>query len=139
MAETSARLLKKYGDSTAVDSGSISYAEAKAEFDGVIAGLLVALAQRQKPSSLSDLQERLQRGFKKRYAFCKGVESLIPPATGDKGLITIKLRGDVGQLIEAVKEIYLRAKDDNALARKTIQIQLEATSWPAFDAIELAR
>jgi hypothetical protein len=139
--ETCVRVLKKYGDAAAVDRGSIAYGEAKAEYDGVIAGLVVALAQKQKPASLPDLQDRLQRGFEKRRAFCKSAQSLVPQRKGkrgEKGVIGEIVSGALGPLIEAVKGIYFRAKDDDALARKTIQTQLEATSWPDFAAIEHA-
>jgi WD40 repeat protein len=136
LAESYARLLKKYGDSAAIDRGSIAYGEAKAEYDGVIAGLSVALARKQKPSSLPDLQEGLQRGFEKRDAFCKSVEALLPPAAGQKGLIAEVVKGALGPLIDAIKDIYLRSKDDDVLTRKTIQTQLQGTSWTDFATIE---
>ena len=43
--------------------------------------------------------------------------------------------GVVGPVIEAIKAIWLRKQDDDALMRKTIETQLEATSWPAFASI----
>jgi hypothetical protein len=43
--------------------------------------------------------------------------------------------GAIGPVIQAVQAIYMRAKDENALTRATIQTQLEATSWPAFAAV----
>jgi hypothetical protein len=135
LAETYARLLKKYGDSAAIDRGSLTYGEAKAEYDGVIAGLNVVLARKQKPSSLPDLQDRLQRGFEKRDAFCNSVEAVLPTAAGQKGLISEVVKGAVSPLIDAVKDIYMRSKDDDVLARKTIQTQLQATSWIDFESI----
>ena len=65
-AVTCAGLLKKHGDAAALDRGSLAYGKAKAEYDGVIAGLSVALAQRQRPASLGDLEERLGRGVAAR-------------------------------------------------------------------------
>jgi len=59
LAETCAGLLKKHGDVAAVDRGSLAYGAAKAEYDGVIAGLAVALARKGQPESLPDLQARL--------------------------------------------------------------------------------
>jgi hypothetical protein len=137
-AETCVRVLKKYGSAAAIDRGSITYGEAKGEYDGVIAGLSVALAQKQKPASLPDLQDRMQRGLDKRNAFCESVESLLPLEDGQKGLIAEVVKGALGPLIEAVKDIYFRAKNDDALARGTIQTQLEAASWPDFATIERA-
>src|SRR3712207_294875 len=54
-AETCARLLKKHGDAAAVDRGALAYGEAKAEYDGIVAGLGVALAQKQQPASLPEI------------------------------------------------------------------------------------
>jgi hypothetical protein len=138
-AETGVRLLKKHGNAAAIDRGALAYGEAKAEYDGIIAGLVVALAQRAQPSSLADLQERLQRGFAKREAFCRSVRPLVPDRAGERGVFDQILSGGVIKpLIEAVQAIYMRAKDDGALTRKTIQTQLELTSWPDFAAVAAA-
>jgi hypothetical protein len=79
LAESCAGLLKKYGDAGAVDRGKLAYAGAKAEYDGIVAGLDVALASNDRPASLPDLEARLQRGFDKRQAFCNSVQKLLPP------------------------------------------------------------
>jgi hypothetical protein len=134
-AETCVRLLKKYGDPAAVDRGALAYGEAKAEYDGIIAGLSVALARKAQPESLQDLEERLQRGVAKRDAFCQSVHSLIPDQTGERGVIDQIVSAALKPLIEALQAIYLRAKDDSALTRETIHTQLEATAWPDFAAV----
>jgi hypothetical protein len=88
LAETCVALLKKYGhgDDPAIDRGRLAYDDAKAEYDGIIVGLDVALAQSEQPASLPDLEARLRRGFDKRQAFCATVERLVPPAPpGVKG------------------------------------------------------
>jgi hypothetical protein len=133
--EICASVLKKYGDPTVTERGSLSYGEAKAEYDGIIAGLIVALARKERPASLSDLQVRLQRGFEKREAFCQSALWLIPQGKGEKGSIGEIVSAAIGPLIQAVQAIYVRATDDDLLTRKTIQTQLEATSWPAFASI----
>jgi hypothetical protein len=136
LAETCAGLLKKYGDEGAKSRGALTYADAKAEYDAIIAGLDVALARKDRPTSLPDLQARLQRGFDKREAFCKSIVPLAPPpAPGERGPIADLVSGAVGPLIDAVKAIWLRAKDDDALMRKTIETQLEATKWPSFASV----
>jgi hypothetical protein len=134
-AEICASILKKYGDATAKERGSFSYGEAKAEYDGIIAGLSVALARKAQPPSLPDLQGRLQHGFEKRQAFCQSALSLIPQSTGEKGVIGEIVSGAIGPIIQAIQMIYLRAKDDDLLIRRTIQTQLEATSWPDFASV----
>jgi len=134
-AETCTNVLKKYGDPAAKDRGSIDYGEAKAEYDGIIAGLNVALARKEQPASLSDLQGRLQRGFEKHEAFCQTALSFMPQGKGEKGPIEEIVSGAIGPLIQAIQAIYFRAKDDDLLTRKTIQTQLEATSWPPFASV----
>ena len=37
--------------------------------------------------------------------------------------------------IDAVKAIWLRTQDNDALMRKTIATQLEATTWPSFASV----
>jgi hypothetical protein len=69
VAETCAALLTKVGEAAAVDRGALDYGAAKAEYDGIIAGLIVALARKGEPASLPDIEARLRRGFAKREAF----------------------------------------------------------------------
>jgi hypothetical protein len=80
-----------------------------------LAGLTVALASREQPSSLPDLETRLRRGFHKRLAFCDSVKEVLPAQTaGEKGLIDTIVGGTIGPLIDAIKAIWLRIRDDNA-------------------------
>jgi hypothetical protein len=138
LAETCVALLRKYGDPAAKDRGSLAYGEAKAEYDGVIGGLVVALARKGQPESLPDLQARLQHGFDKRQAFCLSVGPLVPKSQGEKSPIADIVSGVVKPLTDAVVAIWSRTRDDDALMRRTIQTQLEATSWPAFDKVQFS-
>jgi hypothetical protein len=136
LAETCVALLKKYGNAGAIDRGQLAYADAKAEYDAIIAGLDVALAQSDQPASLPDLEARLRRGFDKRQAFCASVEPLVPPPRpGVKSPFTDIVGGAVGPVVDALKAIWLRTRDDNALMRKTIETQLEDTKWPSFASV----
>jgi hypothetical protein len=135
LAETCAALLRKYGDPAARDRGSLVYGEAKADYDGVIGGLVVALARKGQPESLPDLQARLQHGFDKRQAFCLSVEPLVPKSHGEKSPIADIVSGAVKPLTDAVVALLSRRMDDDALMRKTIETQLEATSWAGFDKV----
>jgi hypothetical protein len=137
VAETCAALLKKVGDAAAVDRGALDYGAAKAEYDGIIAGLIVTLAQKIAPASLPDIEARLRRGFEKRQAFCRSVQTLLPaPRTGEKGWIEEAVKGAIGPLVDALKAIWLRSRDDDALVRKTVETQLEATTWADFASIK---
>src|ERR1700722_1318524 len=102
LAETCVALLKQYGDQPSQARGSITYGEAKAEYDGVIAGLVVALARKGQPGSLPDLQVHLQRGFDKREAFCMSVEPLTPKGRGEKSPIADIVSGAVKPLTDAI-------------------------------------
>jgi hypothetical protein len=133
--ETCVKALKAYGDAAAIKRGEIAYNEAKADYDGIIGGLTIALARKAEPASIPDLEARTQRGFEEREAFCKSVQPLVPSSAGQKGVIEDIVSGAVGPVIDAVKAIWIRVKDDNALMRKTIETQLEATKWPAFASI----
>jgi hypothetical protein len=44
-------LLKKHGDAAAIAGGALAYGEVKAEYDGIIAGLIVALARKDERSA----------------------------------------------------------------------------------------
>jgi hypothetical protein len=134
-AETCVRALKAYGDPAAVKRGEFAYGEAKAEYDGVIQGLIVALAGKGEPTGLPDLEARMQRGFDAREAFCKSVQALAPSSPGQKSVIADIVKGAVGPVIDAIKAIWTRSRDDDALMRRTIQTQLEAASWPQFASI----
>jgi hypothetical protein len=134
-AEMCVRLLKKFGDKATIERSSVKYDEAKAEYDGIIGGLIAALAQRDEPGSLNDLQDRTQRGFEKREAFCKSVQPLVPSSTGQKGVIDQIVAGALGPVIDAVKVIWVKRMDENALTRATIQTQLEATKWLPFGSV----
>ena len=141
IAQACAASLKKYGDAAAIARGALAYGEAKAEYDGIIAGLIVALAQKEAPASLPDLETRLRRGFVMREAFCRSVQPLVPAArAGEKGWIEDAVKGAVEgaiePLVDAIKAIWLRCRDDNALMRKTIETQLDAAKWQDFAAVE---
>jgi hypothetical protein len=123
-AEICAGLLRSYGEdatnreSRAFLDGLLAYGEAKAEFDGIIAALDVALAEGKQPSSVSDLQSSLQRGSAKRQAFCKSVLSLVSEASSQQSDQTLA--------------IWEKFRSDNALVRVMIRNQLRSTAWLPF-------
>jgi len=137
LAETCVALLKKYGKDGGLDRGRLDYADAKAEYDAVIAGLGVALAQSDQPASLPDLEARLRRGFDKRQAFCAAVKRLVPPPPpgGKSPVIDVTVDVQIGQLFDAAKAIWLHKLDDDVLRRKTIETRLEDTRWPSFASV----
>src|SRR4051794_38560945 len=136
-AEACAGLLRRYGDEAARAQGQVAYSEAKAEVDGVIAGLTVALARRAEPASLPDLEGRLGREVTKLDAVCTRAKAAAPQEVGAKGgFLTDLATGAVKPLIEAVQALIIDARhaaaEDDRLTAKTIQTQLGAATWPRF-------
>ena len=144
-AETCVALMKKYGDDAQKARGEITYTNAKADSDAVIAGLIVALSAGQTPASLSSLQEKLSSGVSGRSQFCGTVIDLLPKTAGqtEKGVgIDILKAIPLDQLVKALSDgvaaLYTSHRSDDALTRKTIQTQLEAARWPAFSEVKAA-
>lgn len=61
-AQNCAALLKKYGGKPQISRGEFAYGGAKADFDGVIAGLITALGEGETPESLPSLESKLENG-----------------------------------------------------------------------------
>src|SRR5580704_5542777 len=77
-AEACVSLLKRFGDKQQVANGQLDYANAKANADAVIAGLITALSAGQEPASLSSLQTTLSTGNAALAEFCNRVTKLVP-------------------------------------------------------------
>ena len=136
-AEACAGLLRRYGDEAAKAQGQVAYGEAKAEVDGVIAGLTVALARRAEPASLPDLEGRLGREVTGLDAVCARAKAAAPQEAGTKGGVLADLAtGAVKPLIEAVQALWLDARhaaaENDRLTAETIKTQLGAATWPRF-------
>jgi hypothetical protein len=142
-AETCVALMKKYGDDAQKARGQITYTNAKADFDAVIAGLIVALSARQAPASLSSLQEKLSSGASGLSQFCGTVVDLLPKTAGqtEKGVMVdivkmIPLEQLLKMLSDGVAKLYNDRQSADTLTRKTIQTQLESARWPAFSEVK---
>jgi hypothetical protein len=136
-AEACVSLLKAHaaGQAQVLTEGEYTYTQAKADMDGVIAGLVVALAEDAAPLSFDSMRIQLEQAVALRQAFCEKALALAPPEAGTKTLATDLLGKVLSSLVDAAKEIYLKHNEDDALARKTIQTQVEGTRWRAFGEI----
>ena len=85
-AETCVALVKRYGDDAQTARGQLTYTNAKADADAVIAGLITALSAGQEPASLSSLQARLTSGVSGLAEFCNTVARLRPTQAGRKAV-----------------------------------------------------
>jgi hypothetical protein len=144
-AETCAALMKKYGNEAQKAHGQITYANAKAEFDGVIAGLITVLSAGQAPASLPSLQDKLKGGISGLVEFCGTVSDLLPKAAGqtEKGVMIdivkmIPFEQLLKMLSDGVSALYNNHRSDDALTRRTIQTQLESARWSAFSEVKAA-
>jgi hypothetical protein len=142
-AETCVSLLKKHGDDAQMARGQLVYADAKADSDAVIAGLITALSAGQAPASLSSLQTKLSSGISGLVEFCGTVAKLVPNTAGQKNIVTdigkIAIEPLLKMLSDGVSALYNNHRADDALTRKTIQTQLEAARWPAFYDVKAAQ
>jgi hypothetical protein len=145
-AETCVALMKKYGDDAQQARGQISYTNAKADFDAVIAGLITALSAGQAPARLSSLQDKLGSGVSGLVEFCGTVSNLLPKQAGqsEKGVMVdivkmIPLEQLLKTLSDGVSALYSDHRSDDLLTRRTIQTQLESAIWPAFSEVKAAQ
>jgi hypothetical protein len=141
-AETCVALMKKYGDAAQIAGGQLTYANAKASSDGVIAGLITVLSAGQAPVSLSSLQTKLSSGVSGLVEFCGTVSNVLPNTAGQKNVVIdiakIAIEPLLKMLSDGVSALYNNHRTDDALTRRTIQTQLEAARWPAFSEVKAA-
>jgi hypothetical protein len=100
--------------------------------------LIVLLEQKGKPSRLSDLEQALRRSVEKRLALRELVVTLVQVEPDVRSTIAdiIALIVPLGPVMQALKEINFRYKDDSKLVRGTIRTQLEAALWLPFSDIQ---
>jgi hypothetical protein len=133
-AETCTRLLKRHAGTgtAALRGGELVYEKARADMDGIIAGLIVVLAQRGTPRDLADLQAQLTRGVQAREALCREAIALSPADPGTRNPLGDLVGAFVKPLVDAVVTVYKLKVEEDRLLRQTIQTQLEATTWTPF-------
>ncbi len=142
-AETCVALLKRYGNPGQRAQGQLGYARAKGDIDAVITGLMTALATGGQPASLPSLRDRLAQGSSDLLQFCGSATAILPSSVGRKGVIEDITKAALEPLIKAVSDgvvaLYNNHRADATLTRKTIQTQLEAARWIAFDQVSAAQ
>src|SRR5260370_39794015 len=77
-AETCVALMKRYGNEAQIARGQLTYADAKADFDAVIAGLIAALSAGHTPASPPNPQTQLTTGVSALVAFSNIANNLLP-------------------------------------------------------------
>lgn len=142
-AETCVALMKKYGSDAQIAHAQLTYTDAKADSDAVIAGLIIVLSKSQPPATLSSLQANLNGSLTGLVEFCGTVANLVPNTAGQKNVLTDIAKVAIGPLLkmlsDSVSALYNNHRADDALTRGTIKTQLEAARWPAFSEVKPAQ
>jgi len=134
-AEMCAGIVRKFGDDGAKARAAVVYGAARGRYDGVIAGLIVALAGGDAPDSLDDLEGQLREGHLELGQFCAGMQKLLPSETGERDWRADIASSAIEPLLKAVQDIYLDYRKRAEMTRKTIQTQLEEAKWPPFASV----
>jgi len=119
--------------------GVTLYAEAKAEFDGLIAELELELEQARPPDQSERFEAALKDAVAKRVAFTSFVtDTLVPHTEGaQKGIVGDFIKGG-GDLIKALTDagigIWREYRSGSEARRKEIMQELESLRWPQFTA-----
>jgi len=139
-AEICVASLKGHGNADQVSRAHLTYDSAKAHFDEIIAGLIVALSGAGDPHSLPTLQVELESGASDLAAFCKTVDALLSPMSEHKSLlgeaVEEAIEPQTESLSEAIATIYSNFRGNKAATRMTICTELETAKWPNFDEVK---
>jgi hypothetical protein len=142
-AETCIALMKRHGSDAQIAHAQLTYTDAKADSDAVIAGLITVLSSSQTPASLPSLQAKLTRSITGLGEFCGTVANLLPNTAGQKNVLTDIAKVAIGPLLkmlsDGVSALYNNHRAHDALTRGTIKTQLEAARWPAFSEVKPAQ
>jgi hypothetical protein len=135
--EQYAVMLDRFGktDTARFVQGITHYAEAKADFDGLIEALKTDLVQRRDPTTSSRFGEALRVAAEKRIAFTSFVEEVIGNKEGAKGWIydAIRVVPDlVRALTDAGVTIWREFHDARKARRDQILNQIDHLKWKAF-------
>jgi hypothetical protein len=148
LAESYAGLLKGVGkqDLGTYARGIQRYAEAKAEFDGLLEQLLAALRQGESPDTSTAFQQKLEKAADRRAAFtdfiAQEVLSKVPEDTRSlAAILTIAgAIGSVTELVSVLKDagmaVWQGYRQSGEQERAAIVGQLEALRWKPFEAIK---
>jgi hypothetical protein len=134
-AEVCAQTLKSSSDKAAVATGRLIYGTAKSESDGVIAGLLVALAEGGKPDALPTALTGLRKAGDGLREVCDAALTTAS-AAGSKGLVEDILKAPIEPVLNAISSgarvLWAGHVEKDKLELETIKAQLEAAKWPEF-------
>jgi hypothetical protein len=133
-AEICVGLLKSRGDKTVVERAEATYGLAKADSDGVIAGLTAALVEGGKPETLPSVRQSLESSGTELKEICDAAVKTATPNT--RGLWDEIAKGPLEPLIKAISDaiagLWAWKVEKDKLVLETEKGQLEAAKWPDF-------
>ena len=141
LAESYVHMLNEFGknDLDTYARGNELYAEAKAEFNGLIEFMKNKLIKAEPFDKSPDFQETMKHAVDRRIAFTTYIkEQILSKHAGEKGIAT-DLMGGAGELIAALTGVgktlwqeYHAVKDTQ---KKELLDQLDALKWKEFHLI----
>ncbi len=135
-AVTCIDLLKSSGDMSTIKTSRIAYGAAKAEADGVIAGLVTTLVEGGKPDSLPKVQSGLESAGAGLKKTCDAAVGTVSATAGTKGVAEDIAKAAVEPVVNAIASgfgaLWKQHVDKDALELATKKAQLEAAKWPEF-------
>lgn len=114
--------------------GERLYSAARADVNGVIAGLRVLLSEGGDPPKEGRLADKLKRGATEAQAFCAHVNSLAERTEGEKNLRRALVENLPAVVLEALSTL-VDFRNDDPFRRQTILAQLEDAVWQDFQTI----
>jgi hypothetical protein len=115
--------------------GERLYSAARADVNGVIAGLRVLLSEGGDPPEEERLAKKLKRGADEAQKFCNHVNALAKPIEGEKSLRRALVENLPAVVLEALSTL-VDFRDDDPFRRQTILNQLEEAVWQDFELIQ---
>jgi len=141
-AETCVGLLKSRGDVATLDKAKTTYGAARADMDGVIAGLETVLGEGGKPDSLQNIRPSLETSAQSLKQICQAAVATAQPNTRGlwdgiaKGVAEGAVEPVVNKISEGVTAIWTHyVVEPDKLKLETRKSKLEAAKWPEFEKI----
>jgi hypothetical protein len=135
-AETCVEVLKSGSDKPTIATSRLTYGAAKAQADGVIAGLTIALVQGGEPNTLPAVLTRLKEAGAGLQEVCDSALKTASAEGGTKGVVEEILKVPIEPIVNAISSgvsgIWTGRVEKDKLELETIKAQLEAAKWPDF-------
>ena len=137
LAEEGAILLHRYAkpNQALCTRGTVLYAQAKAEFDGLIGQLKVDLGEDRWPAQSPRFREALQQAVEHRQAFWDFVlQEVAIPAEAMNGLpVRLAFKPVLDALIGQTINVWREYRNGKSARREDICRELDAQKWLPFD------